>query len=65
MRKYPDDGRDLTAELAEAVALLAENNPGHVVIFAQTIGKASRQTQPALLAGNHPEFARLLKASDR
>jgi hypothetical protein len=62
---FADDGSDLTDELAAVIAALAENNPGHVVIFAQTIAKASRQTQLALLAGNHPEFARLLKASDR
>jgi hypothetical protein len=47
-----DDGRDLTDELAAAVAFLAENNPGRVVTFAQEVDRMSRPDQLALINGH-------------
>jgi hypothetical protein len=55
-----DDGRDLTEELAEAIAFLADNNPGFVVLAAQIVGKMGRAGQLALLRGDITMFKREL-----
>ncbi len=56
-----DDGRDLTKELAAVVAYLAENNPGHVVLFATIVKGMSRKAQLALIGGDISTFERLAK----
>ena len=47
-----DDGRDLTQELAEAIALLSDGNPAMIVLSASFIAKLSRQDQLKFLTGD-------------
>jgi hypothetical protein len=50
--KIIDDGRDLTDELAAAVAFIADNIPAYVVILAHVAARMPRREQLAFIEGN-------------
>lgn len=50
--RVPDDGRNLLAELAEAIAVHSEGNAALIVMAGKIVAKLSRQEQLCFLAGD-------------